>query len=607
MEGKTIAQLLIKMGVKAEGANKAEKEIADLGKAGKEAGRKVDAGAKEGAAGVRKLSAVAKRAGTVVKGVGAGMKTALGAVGIVLGVVAAAGAAAFAVFDRVSGDVDNQRKLAEATGVTFRELQQLTFAATQSGASADDVSKSLRFLRKNLEITAKTGAGPMNDALDELGLSLTSLEGKPAEAQLGVIADALAKVESNADRTRLAAVLLGEETGPKLKTLLAEGSKGIGALTSSAKILSDEQAAQATAFQDRLGEVKNSLLDLAANVLEPMVPIALELITAFSGWLRETDGITDSGLGQVVDGVRKAFERVWPLMERGIDVTGKLVSIMAKLGIGVAVVGEESGAFGLAIDVLLLPLDALAWTLGQVERAIDAVADAFGSATSEAQTFEQAAASADSKSSNGKGRPKPTSAADKAQADLDAVKEQQRRVAGSNFAPTTTVGRISAEDAALSRLTAKSKTKDFTAGDAAEFVRLAGAGDGAKTKRAQAFADAALKKAKTDPKPAGGKGKAKAEPTSAVTLEDALAQLRAGSNDPAAMKRTIEQLSAKTPRAESIKPTTAITFYNITNDFKIDGSRDPMAVANMVVEQVKLQIGKAAAMSAKAIPASVVR
>ena len=606
MEGKTIATLLIKMGVKAEGANKAEKEIEEIGKAGKEAGKKVDKGAKEGSTGIRKLSAVAKRAGTVVKGVGAGMKTALGAVGIVLGVVAAAGAAAFAVFDRVSGDVDNQRKLAEATGVTFRELQQLTFAATQSGASADDVSKSIRFLRKNLELTAKTGAGPMNDALNELGVSLTALEGKSAEQQLGVIADSLAKVEDNADRTRLAAVLLGEETGPKLKTLLAEGSKGIGVLTSSAKILTDEQAAQATAFQDRLGEIKNSLMDLAANVLEPIVPIALELITAFSGWLDEVDGVTDSGLGGFIDGVRKGFTRVWPLMERGIEITGKLVSILAKLGIGVATVGEESGAFGLAIDLLLLPLDALAWTLTQVERAIDAVADAFGSATSEAQTFEEAAASADAQGSKGSKGPPASSGRAKAQAIIDA--SLPKRADDASFGPSGQVGRVSGEDAALARLTAKSKTKDFTAGDAAEFVRLAGRGDEAKTKRAQSFADAALKRAKTPDavKGKGGKGKPE-EPTSAVTLEEALAQLRAGSNDPAAMKRTIEQLSSKTPRAEAIKPTTAITFYNISNDFKIDGSRDPMQVAKLVVEQVKLQIGKAAAMSAQAIPASVVR
>jgi hypothetical protein len=79
-------------------------------------------------------------------------------------------------------------------------------------------------------------------ALGTLGISLASIKGADAQTQLGIIGDALNKVEDQGMRARLTAQLFGEEAAPAIAPLLAQGSSGINKLAGDARVLSERQA-----------------------------------------------------------------------------------------------------------------------------------------------------------------------------------------------------------------------------------------------------------------------------------------------------------------------------------------------------------------------------
>ncbi len=152
-------------------------------------------------------------------GVGSG---AVAALAPVLSLTAALATAKKAVDDfSKTGDV------AARLGVHVERLQELRFAAEQSGMAVDNFDVAFRrFIRRSSE--AALGGGAAVGAFRELGIELRDNEGRLKESDklLGEVADALMQVKTPADRLRLAFKLFDTD-GAAMVNVLANGSRGL--------------------------------------------------------------------------------------------------------------------------------------------------------------------------------------------------------------------------------------------------------------------------------------------------------------------------------------------------------------------------------------------
>jgi hypothetical protein len=189
------------------------------------------------------------------------LKTAIGGIAVGLAVRSLA---------RFTNDAikaaDAIAKTADKVGVGVVALQQLRFAADLAGVGQEKLDSSLERFTKRIG-EASQGTGEAKKALELLGVSFANADGKirPTEAVLSAVADAMASVESPAQRAALAAQLFGRE-GVGLVNLLKGGSatlREFGAQAEAAgAVLSEDLARAAEVLNDKL-TVSNRALDKA--------------------------------------------------------------------------------------------------------------------------------------------------------------------------------------------------------------------------------------------------------------------------------------------------------------------------------------------------------
>lgn len=161
---------------------------------------------------------------------------------------------------------DTIAKTADKVGVGIEALQKLRFAADLAGISQEKLDSSLERFTKRIG-EASQGTGEAKKALEILGVSFTDANGKirPTEAVLSAVADAMASVETPAQRAALAAQLFGRE-GVGLVNLLKGGSSALQKFGDQAEavgaVLSEDLARAAEVLNDKL-TVSSRVLDVA--------------------------------------------------------------------------------------------------------------------------------------------------------------------------------------------------------------------------------------------------------------------------------------------------------------------------------------------------------
>src|SRR4030042_523164 len=130
---------------------------------------------------------------------------------------------------------DNLAKMSARTGFSVETLSELGFAADLSGASMEDLEKSIRRMQATI-VDAAQGLSTATDALATLGLKVEDLAGLSPERQFKLIADRLAKIEDPTLKAALAMELFGR-SGTMLLPMLSGGAAGIEELQEKARKL----------------------------------------------------------------------------------------------------------------------------------------------------------------------------------------------------------------------------------------------------------------------------------------------------------------------------------------------------------------------------------
>ena len=214
------------------------------------------------------------------------VKTAL------VGLAAGAGLIKFAT------QIDDLAKASSRLGITVNELQSLQFAASQTGASSEELEKGLtRFSRSISE--ASSGIGTGLRAFEALGVTVTDTAGnlRPTNELLSEVSDRLATIESPADRVRIAFDLFGR-SGVNLVNALQNGSGELTKLRGEFNAVTMELTGpQAKAVEeandrfDKLGRILGSIGQQITSTLLPVLAkvgefIVVNILKALSGATR---------------------------------------------------------------------------------------------------------------------------------------------------------------------------------------------------------------------------------------------------------------------------------------------------------------------------------
>lgn len=202
------------------------------------------------------------------------------AVGI--GIVKGAFAAITGTLDKFGEALDMGGRLSDLsarTGETAGNLLLLERAFENSGVGADKVGTSINKLQKFMS-DANNGTTKNIEALDQLGISYSTLAQLTPTEQMGLLAEKINNITSPTERAATAMTIFGKSGGellPFLQNFAGEMANAQTELGSLTRIMDAKNAVFDT-VSDKIEIIKGKFTEFAAGVLSQVIP-ALELFT----------------------------------------------------------------------------------------------------------------------------------------------------------------------------------------------------------------------------------------------------------------------------------------------------------------------------------------
>ena len=216
-----------------------------------------------------KASARTKKWSKSTQAMAAGVAVALGAVAAALGTAA------------LLKNADALSKHSKALGLTIEQYQGMIFAAGQAGVSQAGFEKGMRRLTATI-YDAGRGLSTATDLFDDLGVSVTSFDGKDAQAQYLMVIKGLEGIEDATLRRALAEKILGKEYASNL----INSDEFLTNMDATVKV-SQEAAAAAERLNDAISLVKTSFQAATTNALQPFMEAMAPVLERFGVMLKE--------------------------------------------------------------------------------------------------------------------------------------------------------------------------------------------------------------------------------------------------------------------------------------------------------------------------------
>ena len=269
----------------------------------------------------------------------------------VAGAAVAAGIAIWGLEGNIN-KLDAVAKNAAKTGLSGKFLQQLEFAADQSGVSTETLIGGIK------KLTIAIGKADPKP-FEEIGLSLADLQGMSPEKQFAAVADKISQIPTAAGRAAAAVKIFGK-SGIEMVTLLNGGVEGLNGLLERANELGigvdAEGLKRVEAANDAIGQMKaafGALIDqvtvglaptftLVATTIADMIPPVTRLMENFNNLEDKAQFLSDLFRTGFVLAIETIAQK-WQDMLK--DLAVKTIKTFQKLTTGLAS-GTLSGAVG---------------------------------------------------------------------------------------------------------------------------------------------------------------------------------------------------------------------------------------------------------------------
>lgn len=277
----------------------------------------------------------------------------LARLGTVVGVGALGASLAFAT-KRALDFASELKDTAANTGVTITALQELRFAAAQSGVSIGAFDQALVFLNRNLSEAASDKNSQAALAFERIGVAVRDSEGNIRKTD-DALTDLLARVgalTSSAERVDISKTLLGRG-GAELGKLAIEGADGIARLRAEAHllgtVLDEETVLAAEAAGDKFDALFHILKTQGIQAILEFTPELTALAEALTTVSRAAseffDGFRDDP--RTLAGIAEQLETA-----RGNLHTAEWIEWFAVFGTGASAAAREVDALKKKIDEL---------------------------------------------------------------------------------------------------------------------------------------------------------------------------------------------------------------------------------------------------------------
>jgi ABC-type transporter Mla subunit MlaD len=267
------------------------------------------------------------------------MKTALEGAFAVVGIAKAATALAGLV-QRGTEAADRMGKLAQASGVAVEDLSKLSYVATLSDVSTEELGTALARLSKNMSEAAE-GSKSQAAAFGRLGVAVRDAEGnlRPVNDVLLDIAERFARAEDGAGKAALAQELFGR-AGADLIPLLNQGAGGLQALGDEASrfgaIVTQDMAEAADRFGDDLDRLHLGVNALGMQMAKELTPALHGLAEGFFAAIENAGGmdVVVKGIGFTLKSVATVALGAWTQIQAVSAALGALVYAAMQLAKG---------------------------------------------------------------------------------------------------------------------------------------------------------------------------------------------------------------------------------------------------------------------------------
>lgn len=247
---------------------------------------------------------------------------------------------------------DQLDKASKGLGVTAQQLQAYRHAAGLSGVATEMFDQGMRVLQKNASMAA-SGNADLAAQFKKLGVDVKDSHGnvKGFPVLLEEMADGLQKVETPAERSRIAMTVLGD-AGARMIPMLKDGSGAVRAMTAELAEYGggiSDAAVQASAdLTDSMSRFDLGMLSIKSRIAMALMP----------------------GINMVVGGAAKLAGWFANLA----DNTNLLQSALVVLGAFLTVFGIKAA---IAMAPLLLPLLKAGLIIGLLILAVDELITTF--------------------------------------------------------------------------------------------------------------------------------------------------------------------------------------------------------------------------------------
>lgn len=251
---------------------------------------------------------------------------------------------------------DQLDKMAARTGMSTNALSEYGYVAQMSGASIEDVEKSVRKMQKTIA-DAASGEKTYVDALAAAGTSFQELQGLSPEKQFEKIAAGINAISDPTMKAAAAVEIFGR-SGTMLLPMLKDLKEGQAEAKRLGLSIDPEQAKQAAELEDAWTRVKFQFTAIAVTVGSALAPMLT--------------GLADS----MKDGIKTIRE--WVNENKSWITTTFMAGATAiAAGAGLLVLGKAITFIGWSFGALLTAAKAAVATFGFLQSAVLLLANPF--------------------------------------------------------------------------------------------------------------------------------------------------------------------------------------------------------------------------------------
>lgn len=275
-------------------------------------------------------SAFAKAAGGVGKAAVAGLAAGTAAIaGVTKAVVDGA--------KQTAAYGDNIDKLSQKIGISAEAFQEWDYVFSQNGADISILETGMKTLSSAVA-DAGNGTKSAQEKFKQLGLSFDDLGKMSQEDMFGAVLAQLQQMPEGAERTALAADLLGK-SAMELGPLLNQTAEDTQALKDQAHdlgmIMSDEAVKDSAAFSDSLDNLKRAADGAKNQLAGNFLPGLTEVTNGLAGLVAGNDDATEqitSGFETiskaVIDSIPGIIDMITGLAESIAEVAPELLNAL---------------------------------------------------------------------------------------------------------------------------------------------------------------------------------------------------------------------------------------------------------------------------------------